>query len=826
MTETTSLRELQSDEVTLTVDARSFGFASTDELDPLEEIVGQPRAMRALDLGVGIRHPNYHIYVAGLIGTGRPELLERALRERAPDDAVPPDWVYLNNFSDPDRPLAVSLTAGQGVRLRNDMTEFIERLQESLPNAFKEEDFDRAKEKLRQEYRKKGGEVFKSLEQLAEQNGMAVEQLPDQQFLFIPLIDGRPMTPDEVDKLSPEMRKEIESHQDELFQTASRVLKKQHDIQRQLSKDVRDVVRKFAEQLIEPIVEELKQKYDNPKLSDWMGHLKEHVLDHLNRFRETSDMPPQVAALLGGEAGSDPEQRFLEYNVNVAVDNSTLDKPPIVVEDAPNYRNLFGTIERVVDRAGRVITNFTRIRAGSLLKANGGSLVLNLMDAMLEPFVWKELKRTLRSRSLEIQIYDPFSISTVTSIQPESIPLNVKLIAMGEPLIYHLLYLHDEDFREIFRVKADFDTEIDRDEETGPIYGQLIRSLSDKEGLSAFEAEAVAELVRVGARLVSDQNKVTSVFSHICDVAREADFWARRSQAQQVTAEHVRQAVHERIYRSDLIAEKVREVIKDGTLMIELEGMVVGQINGLSIADLGDYAFGRPARLTASVGVGTSGIVNIERESQMSGRTYDKGLLILEGLLRNRYAGEQPMSLSAGIAMEQSYSGVDGDSASVGELLCLLSVLADVPLRQDLAVTGSISQWGEVQAVGGVNEKIEGFFDVCRERQLTGTQGVCIPETNVRNLVLRPDVVEAIKQRKFHIWAVSTIDQAIEIFTGMSAGKIDESQSFHGRVRSRLTEIGDTLWNQERLAADHPLWVPGSPIDIPPDPRPRLPGRE
>lgn len=826
MTDRTERRKLSVDDVTLNIDPKSFGFRSTAELDPLSEIVGQPRALRALDLGTGIRHPNYHIYISGLVGTGRAELITHALRQRISNGSIPSDWVYLNNFNEPDCPLAISFPAGQGVELRQEMETLIERLQESLPKAFKEEDFGKEKEKLRQVYRKKGEEVFDKLEKLASQHGMTVQQLPDGQIIFIPLKDNRPMTQQEIEQLTPEEMQAIESHQDELVDMAGKVIQEQREIQRQLSTDVREVARRFATQLIEPLVSELQEKFDNPKLSEWFDRFKVHVIDNLNRFRDIADMPPQVASMMISEGGADPEQRFLEYRVNVVVDNSQLEEPPIIVEDAPNYRNLFGTIERVVDHAGRVITNFTRIKSGSLLKANGGYLVVNLMDAIIEPFVWKELKRTLKSQSLGIQVQDPFSMFTVSALQPEPIPINIRLVAMGEPLIYHLLYLHDEDFREIFRVKADFDSEMERDAETGLIYGRLVRQLSEKEDLLPFDAPAIAELVCIGARLACDQKKVTSVFSHIADVAREASFWAGKDKLDVVQAEYVRQAVQERVFRSDLIAEKIRGLIADGTLLIQLEGTVVSQINGLAVADLGDYAFGRPSRLTASVGVGTAGIINIERESRMSGSTFDKGMLILEGVLRNFYAGEQPLTLSASIAMEQSYGGVDGDSASVAELLCLLSALADVPLRQDLAVTGSINQWGEVQAIGGVNEKIEGFYDVCHERGLTGTQGVCIPESNVQNLVLRSDIVEAIQQEQFHVWAVSTVDQAIELFTNMPAGDITDKKSFHGRVIRRLSEITELLEQQRLTDTARLLWTPGTPLDLPPDPRPPMPGQD
>ena len=447
------------------------------------------------------------------------------------------------------------------------------------------------------------------------------------------------------------------------------------------------------------------------------------------------------------------------------------------------------------------------------------------LDALVEPFVWKQLKRTLKSGSLEIETYDPFSIFTVSGLKPEAIPLNVRIVAAGEPLIYHLLYLYDEDFREIFRVKADFDDELTRDEQAGRLYGSLVRRLSDSESLRPFDASGVAVLMREGARLASNRRKLSTLFSHLADVVREADYWAGRDVASVVTAGHVETAIRERIARSDLIAEKIREHIDDGSLLVDVEGVAVGRINALSVADLGDYAFGRPSRMTASVGVGTGGIVNIERESRLSGRTFDKGLLILEGYLRNKYAADMPLALSASLAMEQSYGGIDGDSASAAELLCLLSAIANVPLRQDVAITGSINQSGEIQAIGGVNEKVEGFFEVCRLRGLTGSQGVCFPASNTQHLILRPDVVEAIETGRFHLWPVETIDEAIELLTGMPAGGVDDSTSLHGRVASRLSEMVNIL-TEQRLMSDRFIWTPGMPTELPVDPRPPFPGRE
>jgi len=603
--------------------------------------------------------------------------------------------------------------------------------------------------------------------------------------------------------LTPEELAELENRQQKLIEMAAEVLSRQQDIERELTADVREVASTFAKRLIEPMVAEIAQRYDSPKVRDWLERLKTHMVEHLDRFRER--VLPSALLALGEEHASDHEERFLDYRVNLVVDNSQLQTAPVLLEDAPNYRNLFGTIERVVDRFGRVITNFTRIKSGSLLRANGGYLVLNLMDALTEPFVWKELKRTLKSGTLEIEAYDPFSIFTVSALQPESIPLNVKLIALGDPLVYHLLYLYDEDFREIFRVKADFDTEMTRDKECASLYGRFVRKLSDTEGV---------------------QRKLSSAFSRVADVIRESDYWARQDHAVVVSEQHVRRALHERVYRSDLIAEKIRELISDGTLLIDLQGTSIGQLNGLAVADLGDYVFGRPSRVTASVGVGAAGVVNIERESQLSGRTFDKGILILEGYFRNTYAREHALALSAGIAMEQSYGGIDGDSASVAELLSLLSALAEVPLRQEVAITGSINQRGEIQAVGAVNDKIEGFFDVCRERELSGKQGVCIPAANVQNLVLRPDVVAAISDRRFHVWAIRSIDQAMQLLGGIPAGSIDQPESFHGRVMQRLNRMALALRQRRGTDTGGHLWTPGALPGPPPDPRPPLPGRQ
>ncbi len=813
---------LVSSELQLDLPVEELGFKDTSELQSLDGMVAHPRALEALDLGVGIAHRNYHIYAAGLEGTGRLSLLRDALKDRVHGERVPSDWIYVNNFAEVDRPLAIELPAGRGVEFRDAIQDLVQKLVEAIPRAFREEDFSREKERLRSEYRKRGEAIGEELEAFAREHGMTSRQTTDGNILYLPhKEDGEPMTPEEIDALPPERMREIESHRDELMQKASQVVEQQRQMMLDINADIRRIAREFAEKLIKPWIDELAEQFQYDKIRSWLDGMQEHVIDHLDRFRGEGSLAGDDGIPLGR---NDPRlvERFIDYQVNVLVDNSDSSRPPVVIENAPNYRNMFGTIERVVDKHGRAVTNFTRIKSGSLLKANGGFLVFDLLEALREPFVWKELKRTLKSGEIQIEAYDPFSFFSVTAMQPEPIPLDVRLVAAGPPLVYHLLCLYDEDFSRVFRVKADFDYETLGGKDACVLYGQFVRRLTEKENTLPFTADAVVELVRSGARLADHREKVSTEFTWVADIIREADFHARKDGADTVTQEHVRTAEDRRVFRSDRIAEKIRELVADGTLLFDLKERRVGHINGLAVANLGDYSFGRPSRITASVGIGASGIVNIERESHLSGQTFDKGVLILEGYLRNKYAQNHPLALTASIAMEQSYGGIDGDSASAAEVLVLLSALADIPLRQDIAITGSIDQWGAIQAIGAVNEKVEGFFDVCRETGLTGTQGVCIPRANVRNLVLRPDVLQAIADSQFHVWAIAGIDEAIELLTGMPAGDTDTDNTFHSAVADRLALMVDILKVQP-MQTSPLIWTPDMPT-LPEDPRPPMPG--
>ena len=826
MPESHTYRELTPQELGIAAPSEQLGFRTTADLTPLTEFVGQPRALSALKAGMGIRHPSYHVYAAGISGTGKMDLILRTLHERAAKEPIPDDWVYVNNFDQPDQLVAIALQVGKGARLKQDMAGLVARLMEELPKSFQREDFGREKDRLRKNYRQQGESLFEELNRMARERNLVVQQIDDGRLMFIPLKDGKPISQEEGEKLSPDELQRIEKSQEEVLDAARSVFQRQQDLERQLNADVRQVERTFADQLIAPLLAEIAERYQNERLTDWIQRLKAHFLLNLDHFQRRADrVLQQIEPLIGEMILADLQERFFEYQVNLLVDNGELAQAPVIIEGAPNYRNVFGTIERVVDRFGRVVTNFTRIKAGSLLKANGGYLVFDLLDALAEPFVWKELKRTLKRGSTEIEIYDPFALITISGLKPEPIPLNIKLVVVGQPLLYHLLYHYDDDFRDIFRFKADFDTELESSASAPRLYGQLVEKLRRQEKLLPFDAGAVSTLTRASSRLAEHKTKLTAIFSRICDLIREAAFWALDDGATVVSDHHIQRALAQQVYRADLIAAKIRELIREGTLLVSLQGTSIGQVNGLAVADLGDYVFGWPTRITASVGLGTSGIVNIERESRLSGKTFDKGVLILEGYLRNTYARDYPLSLSASLAMEQSYGGVDGDSASVAELLSLLSAIVGISLRQDIAVTGSVNQQGQIQPIGAVNEKIEGFFDVCRETGLTRCQGICIPDSNIKNLVLRPDVIAAVERGEFHVWAIKLIDEGIELFSGIRAGSPGEADSFHGRVETRIREMAERLKAQRVEQRDERVLSVERAPEVPRDPRPPLPGQ-
>ena len=822
-------RELSAQDVDLPLTRDGLKpFRTTAEIEPLDEIIGQQRAMESLELGLGISQEGYNIFVAGLTGTGKMETISRSLQQKLPRSQVPDDWVYVHNFENPDEPWAIRLQPGQGRQLKRDMKRLVEQIGEALPKAFRQEDFNREKEQLTEKYHGWFQQQMKQLADRAKELGFEIREAPAGNLVFVPLINGKPPeSEDALRGLSDAEKQRIAEGEKELAKEAVRIMRIQRDLIGELSEEVRAAERRFGTTLIEPFLGRIRESYrDHERVRQYLDRVAAHLLDHLADFRsegpKPSPAPPgPVPPAPGLMAGEDRDPEWVVYQVNVVVDHSGATGAPIVVEEYPTYRNLFGTIDRIVEPMGRAVTNFTQIKAGSLLRANGGYLVFNLEDALTEPQVYKNLKRVLKTGRLRLESYDPFGWLSASGLRPEAIPVNTKVVVVGSPWLYLMLRFYDDEFASIFKIKAEFGTEMERGQSEQWLYARFVAMLARDEKLRPFDRDAVIEVIRFGSRGAAHQEKLLTRFSEVADVLREGNYFAAKASAEVVGADHIRQALHSRVYRSDRIAGKIRELMADGTLLIDVAGRKVGQINGLAVADLGDYAFGRPSRVTVAVGLGSEGVVNIEREAKLSGSTHDKGVLILAGYLRNQYGQDKPLTLSASLCFEQSYGGIDGDSASSTELYALLSLLAEVPLRQDIAVTGSINQFGQIQAIGGVIEKVEGFYDVCREIGWTGQQGVCIPASNVRNLVLRDDVRQAVADGQFHVYPIQTIDEGLELLGGIQAGTPAEEGTFHWLVDQRLQAMAEALRNFDPS-------TPGTSVltarqEIPPHLPPKLP---
>lgn len=784
----TEIRELRGSDLHFTV-ALDGGFSTTQELTAAHDFVGQERAVAALELGLGMRGPGFHLFIHGLTGANKLQTLRDWITQRVSAAPTPGDWVYVHNFKHPDLPRAIALQPGQGMWFKDKMHKLIETLKEDLPQAFRAEAFEKEKSLLRDKYGTQARELESQLDRLAKEKGFRLQPGPGGNVLFIPVVDGKPLeNQEEFARLSQAEQDAIGKRQQELASEMTRLMQSQRSLRRDMEADVRSVERRFGEQLLSPLLADIEREVANEKVQIYLAEVREHILDNLEDFKEQTT--PDTAPFPVPPQASDA---FVDYEVNVVVDNGETAGAPVLIEAVPTHMNLFGTIERVVDRGGRLVTNFTRIKAGALLKAHEGYLIFNLEDAITEPAVWKTLKRTMKSGRIEMETYEPFALFATAGIKPEPIDIDTKVIVVGNQMLYHLLYTADPEFREIFKIEADFRHTMERETNHMLAYAHWVATLCQDEGLPHFERSGVERLIEFGSRQAGDREKVSASQPEVADLIREAAYWCRADKSQFVAARHVEQALDNRIFRANRIEEELRDMIAQGTLLIDIEGRKIGQVNGLSILDLGGYAFGRPARVTASVGMGQAGIINVERESRLSGSIHDKGMLILAGYLRNRYGQDKPLSLSASLCFEQSYTGIEGDSASSAELYALLSQLSDIPIRQDIAVTGSVNQWGEVQAIGGVNEKVEGFFDVCCVQGLTGDQGAMIPAANIRNLILRPDVIQAVEQGKFHIYPIQTIDEGITILTGTEAGEIDQAGTLNAAVDCRLRQMALAL---------------------------------
>ncbi|HXF83632.1 MAG TPA: ATP-binding protein [bacterium] len=776
-------------------DPATLPFTTTAEVRPDEVIIGQDRAVRAMDLGLAITRPGYNVYVAGPVGTGRTTYAVKKVQSMAAARPAPPDWCYLYNFQQPDQPIAVSLPRGRGAQFRKDMERFVDELKDAVRKLFASEQFESRRTQLLQSYEARTSEIWQNLETEARTLGFLLQRTPAG-IVTVPVgPSGEPITPDQFASLSEAQREEVQRRGRQLQESVAEALRRV----RALEREARDALRDLEEQAVRSTASDpvgrLKERYgDNPEISAWLDQLLEDIVEQLDQFKETEEPAVPFPFLLTGRRGD----RLLRYRVNLVVDNSQLQGAPVILEANPTYYNLLGKVE-YRGEFGALVTDFTMIKAGALQHANGGFLILQVKDLLLNPFSWEGLKRALKSGEARIEnIGEQYGLIPTATLRPEPIPLNVKVVLIGTPLIFQLLYTFDEDFRKLFKVKADFDVEVDRTPETMAGYTAAVAAICARHSLRPFDRSAVARILEHSARLAERQDRLSTRFNDVTEIIFEADAWAARAGRATVTAADVATAIEEKIYRSNRVEEKLRELIAGGQLLVDVQGAKVGQVNGLSVLQLGDYAFGHPSRITARIFVGSRGVVNIERETDMSGRIHSKGVAIMAAYLGGKYAQDRPLSLNASLTFEQTYTEVDGDSASSTELYALLSELAGVPIEQGIAVTGSVNQKGEIQPIGGVNEKIEGFFHTCRVVGLTGQQGVMIPVQNVQNLMLRDDVVQAVREGRFHIWAVRTIDEGLEVLTGLPAGEPDAQGRYpegtvNDRVSRRLAELAERL---------------------------------
>ena len=790
-------------------DSARIPFATTAQAEPREGVIGQERALRALKMGVELSAPGYNMFVCGLAGTSRGGMISRMIEEIQPATKASLDRCYVHNFKNPDRPRLLALPRGQANPFKKDVQSGIEFLRRRIPQVFEGEPFQRQKGRIVDRFTVREKELMDDFTRRIAREQFALGHmqvgavaLPE----IFPVLEGQMVPIEDVTKLVHEgkleapVAEEIERKYEMFRQEFTVVYRKTLTLSRELASELSYLEQEAASVLVDGVIEELKEKYKAPSVEEYLEEVRHHLLDNLDPFKEREGEEEQQQGPGDGGPKSSPSERdpFRMYGVNVILAHNEADSCPIIFETTPTYANLFGTIQRSYDSRGGWNSDFMDLRAGSILRADGGYLIMYAMDALTEPGVWRTLKRTLNHSRLEIQPLDVFFPFGSSALKPEAIDINIKIVLIGDRNMYELLYEYEEDFRKIFKVRAEFDEEMVMTEEVINEYGGRLRKLSEEEGLCPFDREALAAMLEYGVRRAGRRSKVTARFVDIADLARESCYIASELGESPVSAKHVRSAIESKIERHNLVETKLREMIQEGTLLIDTAGSRIGQVNGLSVMEIGGYAFGKPVRITASAALGKSGLINIEREANLSGRFHDKGMQIIAGYLRGKFAQDKPLSLAGSICFEQSYSGIDGDSASSTEIYALLSALSGLPLRQDIAVTGSVNQQGDIQCIGGVNQKIEGYFDVCRLKGLTGTQGVIIPSENVEDLMLREDVVEAVAAGRFHIHPVASVEQGIEVLTGVRAGQRGAEGTFepdtcYALVDQRLREMAKTM---------------------------------
>lgn len=770
--------KLPPDQLYNRCDPEQFTFSSTADLDGNPEIAGQDRALDAMKFSMGIRHDGFNLFALGPSGTGKQTTVQHYLNQLAKEAPRPDDWCYVYNFDKPRNPKALRLPAGTATSLGSDMDHMVEGLFSVMPTAFSSEEYQAREKEIRESFQELQSAAIEDLEQKAAENNIALIRTPAG-FAFAPTRKGEVLKSEDYMRLKKNERDAMELEINSLKDALQSIMAQIPKWQRETIEKIKDLNREVAGFALKPMITELKTKYEG--LENVLGYLEtieNDIIENFDLFLEKEPSPQEVFMGLMSTKSGQKSRFFVRYRVNVIVDNGDTNGAPVVFEDKPASQNLVGDIEHT-SQMGTLVTDFTLIKSGALHRANGGYLILDARRLLLEPLAWEALKKSIRTRHIRIEsLAQLYSLVSTVSLEPEPIPLQVKIILLGERMLYYLLSTYDPDFKELFKVAADFEDDIDRTPEHHIAYAQMVSAMVKRENIRHFDKTAIARIIEHGSRLAGDATKLTSNLQSICDLVHEADFLAGGNGRETVTASDVQKALDAQLYRASRIQERLREAMLRETILIDTTTEKTGQINGLAVYSLGDRNFGKPSRITARVRLGKGEVIDIEREVEMGGPIHSKGVLILAGFLGARYAVDQPLSLSATLVFEQSYSGVEGDSASSAELYALLSSIADVPVRQWFAVTGSVNQYGEVQAIGGVNEKIEGFFDLCCNRGLTGKQGVLIPASNVRNLMLRADVVDAVKRGEFSIFPVSHIDEGIEILTGIPAGEQDASGNY------------------------------------------------
>lgn len=768
-----------------------FEFRDTSELPDYAQLLGQSRALEAIEFGIGIRHDRFNIYALGPSGLGKRTAILDMLQRQASGEPVPNDLCYVNRFDQPHSPLALQLPAGRGRKLRDDMATFAGDLARSIPAALESDEHRNRLRQLERESQERQNDAFEQLGRQALEQNLQLVRTPSG-FALAPLRDGEVITPAEFEKLPEEEKQRVtasvESMQEDLRQAVAQV-----PVWRKETEDrIRDLNREAVRLAFGHLMAELRGKYtDLDQVLAYLDSVERDILERVDEFHSQDDTPALPFPL---PRPSEPS--FDEYLVNLLVDHAEASGAPVIYEDHPTYQNLFGRVEHET-QMGTLVTNFGLIKCGALHQANGGYLVIDAWRMLAQPFAWDSLKRAIYSQQIKIEsLGEMYALISTVSLQPEPVELDIKVVLLGDRLLYYLMLEYDPDFAELFKVAADFDEQMERTAENCRRYAEFLGTMARRERLHPLDPSGVARAVEYSARVAEDSSRLSLHMRTMSDLLREAEYWARRDAAEVIAGEHIERAIQKRIHRADRIRQRIYEEIQRDTIRIETEGQRVGQVNGLSVIHLGDFSFGQPSRITATARLGKGELVDIEREVKLGGALHSKGVLILGSFLAARYARDEILSLSASLVFEQSYAMVEGDSASVAELCALLSAIAEVPVRQSLAVTGSVDQFGQVQAIGGVNQKIEGFYDVCRARGQSAGQGVLIPQSNVKHLMLREDVVADARLGRFHIYAIRTIDEALALLTGRDAGEPGAAgqypeHSVNGLVAKRLKQLSD-----------------------------------